>query len=114
MKIAISAQERDLSSPVACHFGRCCYFFIYDEETGNMELVENCEKDNPTCPGQSILDCLVKKNVNHIISAEFGEKTQKQMVMRDIKMTLLTDCSKTVGDILHIIKSKNLNKIKHI
>lgn len=114
MKIAISSQDKDVSSPVACHFGRCCYFFIYDDETGQTELVENCEKDRASCAGTSILDCLIRKDVRHIVSADFGVNAQQHMVMNDIKMTLLTDCSKTVQDIIHIIQNKNIKKVELI
>jgi predicted Fe-Mo cluster-binding NifX family protein len=107
MKIAISSQDKDLKSPVACHFGRCCFFQIYDDETGMTELFENCERDTKECAGTSILHCLIDKNVKHIISANFGQKTQEEIVENDIQMTLLTDCSKTVEDIIRIIERKH-------
>ena len=45
MKTAISGQDKDLTSPVACHFGRCCFFHIYNDETGAIEILENCDKE---------------------------------------------------------------------
>jgi predicted Fe-Mo cluster-binding NifX family protein len=110
MKIAICGQDEDLASPVACHFGRCYLFHIYDDETGINELFENCERDKKECAGVSILHCLMDKNVRHIISANFGKRVQREMVENDIRMTLLTDCSKTVGDIIRIIQRKRAKK----
>jgi predicted Fe-Mo cluster-binding NifX family protein len=106
MKTAISGQDKDLTSPVACHFGRCCVFHIYDDETGVTELFENCDKEKSECAGESILECLIGKDVKHIVSANFGARVQKEMSDHDIKMTLLTDCSKTVGDIIRHIERK--------
>ncbi len=106
MKYAISGQDASPDSPVACHFGRCCFFHIYDDETGVTELIENCDKDMRDCAGQSILHCLIDRKVGHIVSADFGQRVQQEMTEFGIRMTLLTDCSKSVGDIIHIIKHK--------
>lgn len=108
MKTAISGQDKDLTSPVACHFGRCCYFHIYDDETDTTELIENCDKDIKDCAGESILKCLIDKGINHIVSADFGKRVQAEMVVHNIKMTLLTDCNQTVGGIIRTIKRKHL------
>jgi predicted Fe-Mo cluster-binding NifX family protein len=109
MKTAISGQDKDLISPVACHFGRCCFFHIYDDETESVEILENCDKEKKECAGESILHSLIEMDVKHIVSANFGTKVQQEMVNHNIKMTLLTDCSKTVGDIIRIIKKKQKN-----
>jgi predicted Fe-Mo cluster-binding NifX family protein len=108
MKTAISGQDKDPGSPVACHFGRCCFFHIYDDVADSVELVENCDKGKRECAGESILECLIAKDVKHIVSANFGTRVQQEMVNHDIKMTLLTDCSKTVREIIHIIKRKHI------
>ncbi|MCX6245637.1 MAG: hypothetical protein NTU98_13165 [Bacteroidetes bacterium] len=108
MKTAISGHDKELNSPVSCHFGRCCFFHIYDDETDAIEILENCDKDKKECAGEAILKCLIEKDVKHIVSANFGQKVQLEMTNHDIKMTLLTDCSKTVGEIIHIIKRKHI------
>lgn len=108
MKIAISSQDKELTSPVACHFGRCCFFHIYDDETEAIEIFENCVQEKKECAGEAILQCLIEKDVKHIVSANFGIRVQQEMVNHDIKMTLLTDCSKTVGDIIRIMKRKQI------
>ena len=41
MKIAVSASNPDLSSPVDPRFGRCSYFIFIDPETMKFEAVEN-------------------------------------------------------------------------
>jgi predicted Fe-Mo cluster-binding NifX family protein len=45
MKTAISGQDEDLKSPVACHFGKCCFFHIYDDEIDSIEISENRDKE---------------------------------------------------------------------
>jgi predicted Fe-Mo cluster-binding NifX family protein len=109
MKTAISGQDKDLASPVACHFGRCCYFHIYDDALDTIEILENCNKGKKECASGDILQCLIEKDVKNIVSANFGKRVQQEMTDRDIRMTLLTDCSKSVGDIIKIIKRKHPN-----
>ena len=46
MKIAISAQGRELSSPVDPRFGRAAYFIIYEMESGAMEAVKENAGEN--------------------------------------------------------------------
>ncbi len=41
MKIAVSAQGQDKSSPVDPRFGRCGYFIIVDTVSGDIEVVDN-------------------------------------------------------------------------
>ena len=108
MKTAISGQDKELNSPVACHFGRCCFFHIYDDATESVEIFENCDKGKKECASEAILQCLIDKDVKHIVSANFGTRVQQEMVNHDIKMTLLSDCSKTVGEIIRIIKRKHI------
>ena len=41
MKVAVTASQPDLESPVDPRFGRCEYFIIVDTETGQFETYEN-------------------------------------------------------------------------
>ncbi|MCK9205140.1 MAG: hypothetical protein M0P58_12005 [Bacteroidales bacterium] len=51
MNIAIAAQENDLTTLVACHFGRCEFFFIYNEEKKSTFIIPNDRKDDVGCVG---------------------------------------------------------------
>ena len=108
MKTAITGQDKDLASSVACHFGRCCFFHIYNDETDSIEILENNEKGKRECASEYALKFLIERDVKHIVSANFGTRVQKEMVNHDIKMTLLTDCRKTIEDIIHIMKKKQI------
>ena len=114
MNIAISAHDKELTSPVACHFERCEYFFIYDEDKDAISVLTNDQKVGAGCVGEAVLAILVEKQVKCIAAGNFGSQTKELLMKKEIRMVLLTDCSKTVGDIIRIIKRKTCAKMRDI
>jgi predicted Fe-Mo cluster-binding NifX family protein len=111
MNIAIAAQDKEVTSPVACHFGRCEYFMIYDEEKDALSILTNDQKVGSGCVGEAVLATLIEKQVKCIVAGDFGGQTKELLTKNEIRMVLLTDCSKTVGDIIRIVKNKTCAKI---
>jgi len=46
MKIVFTSQGTDWDSPIDSRFGRTRNFFVFDEETENVETVDNSSIDN--------------------------------------------------------------------
>lgn len=111
MNIAIAAQDKELTSPVACHFGRCEYFILYDEDKDVTSVLTNDQKIGSGCVGEAILSTLIEKQVKCIFAGDFGVQTKELLKKNEIRMVLLTDCSKTVGDIIRIVKHKSCTKM---
>lgn len=63
MNIAIAAHDKEVTSPVACHFGRCEYFMIYDEDKDAISVLANDQKVGSGCVGEEILVTLIEKQV---------------------------------------------------
>ncbi|MCK9205141.1 MAG: hypothetical protein M0P58_12010 [Bacteroidales bacterium] len=57
---------------------------------------------------------LIEKQVKYIVAGDFGIQTQDLLAKNDIRMVLLTDCYKTVGDLIRIIKNKTCSKVSAI
>jgi predicted Fe-Mo cluster-binding NifX family protein len=46
MKVAVTSQGQDLSSPVDPRFGRARYFIVFDTETGAFSAADNSQNLN--------------------------------------------------------------------
>lgn len=114
MNIAIAAQDKELTSPVACHFGRCEYFIIYEEDKDVTSVLMNDQKVGSGCVGEAVLASLIEKQVKCIVAGDFGGQTKELLTKNEIRMVLLTDCSKTVGDIIRIVKHKSCSKMPDV
>ncbi len=71
-KIAISAKENNMSSPIDDRFGRAPYFLIYDEETGNEEWITN-EINSAHGVGPKVVQMLAQKGATVIIAPQLGQ-----------------------------------------
>lgn len=114
MNIAIAAHDEEMSSPVACHFGRSEYFVIYNEDKDSFSLMSNEQKVGSGCVGEAVLAKLMEKQVKCIVAGDFGSQTKNLLTSNNIRMVLLTDCSKTVGDLIRIIKNKTCSKMPDV
>ncbi len=75
MKIAVSAQQDSLSSPVDPRFGRAPFFIIYDTDTDSHEIISNAE--NVTAgqgAGIQAVQLVAGHNVEMVISGRVGPK----------------------------------------
>lgn len=72
MKIAISAEEKNIDSLIDVRFGRCEYFQIHDTNSKEVIVVEN---SGLTCSGGAGIVAsqqLIDENVNVIITGNLG------------------------------------------
>jgi len=86
MKIAISSQDGNLSSPVEQRFGRCPMFIIYDTDTGNNEILDNSKSLNSAGgAGIQTAQALSNINVEVIITGHLGPNAHKTLTAAGIK-----------------------------
>lgn len=100
MRTAIASQSSVASAPIDRHFGKCDSFFIFDDESGRIETIENPGKRLKSCPGGVIVDKLVQLKVNRVIAGDFGTNVQQILNHRRIQMVIHPDTRITVGEIL--------------
>ena len=103
MKVAITSTGNNLDSNLDQRFGRCSYFLIYDTETKGMEFIPNPNKDAQEGAGPASVQLVVSRNVQKIISGEFGIKIKSLLDRLKIQMIVLKEPEKKIEDIINML-----------
>ena len=72
MKIAVTASQPDLESPVDPRFGRCEYFVIVDTETGQFETYENPHGTATSGAGIQAAQFVIDKGAKVVLTGSCG------------------------------------------
>jgi len=105
MKIAITSTGNTLESKLDQRFGRCGFFVIYDTETKGMEFIPNPNKEAQEGAGPASVQVVASRNVNKIISGEFGIKIKSLLDSLKIQMIVIKDPDKSLKDIINMLNN---------
>ena len=86
MKIAISADGKDLESTIHERFGRCPYFLIVETDDMRVEAVENANADLSTSAGIQSASLVASKGVEAVITGSCGPKAMQVFDATNIKI----------------------------
>lgn len=103
MKVAITSTGISLESAIDPRFGRCAYFVIYDTETKAIEFIPNQNKEKEEGVGPLAVELVASRNVNKIISGEFGIKIKSMLDSLKIQMIVLRDPEKQIKEIIEML-----------
>jgi predicted Fe-Mo cluster-binding NifX family protein len=103
MKVAITSTGNSMESKLDQRFGRCGFFTIYDTETKGMEYIPNPNKDVKEGAGPASVQLVASRNVQKIISGEFGIKIKSLLDSLKIQMIVLKEPEKTVKEIINML-----------
>jgi len=103
MKIAITSTGNSLDSKIDQRFGRCSYFVIYDTENKGIEFLPNPNKEVQEGAGPSSVQLVASRNVQKIISGEFGIKIKSLLDSLKIQMIMHKEPEKTIQDIIDML-----------
>lgn len=103
MKVAITSKGNNLDSKLDERFGRCSYFVIYDTETKGMEFLPNPNKDVREGAGPASVEIVASRNVQKIISGEFGNKIKSIIDSLQIQMIVLKEPDKSIREIIDML-----------
>jgi len=103
MKVAITSKGNNLNSKLDERFGRCSYFVIYDTETKGMEFLPNPNKDVHGGAGPASVEIVASRNVQKIISGEFGIKIKSIIDSLRIQMIVLKEPDKSIREIIDML-----------
>lgn len=106
MKIAITSTGNTLESTIDQRFGRCAYFVIYDTLDKAMEFIPNPNKDAEEGAGPASVQLVASRNVEKIVSGEFGIKIKPLLDSLKIQMIVLKDHDKKIKDIIEMLNTK--------
>ena len=89
MKIAISAQGKELDSKVDPRFGRAPFYIIYDLESGDFEALDNSENVHAgQGAGIQAAQKVVAQDVDLVVSGNLGPKAYQVLSSAKIKTAL--------------------------
>lgn len=107
MKVAISSQGSDLSSPLDARFGRAKNFIVVDTETDQLTVHDNTQNQNATQgAGIQAARALADLNVGAVITGHVGPKAYT--ALRAGNVDVYTGASGTVKDALDKLKAGQL------
>jgi len=107
MKVAITSTGNNLESTIDQRFGRCAYFVVYDTENKAMEFIPNPNKDVEEGAGPASVQLVASRNVNKIVSGEFGMKIKPLLDSLKIQMIVLKEPEKKIKDIIEMLNHRN-------
>ena len=110
MKIAVTAQDNDLSSEIDLRFGRAKWFIIIDSETGefeahNNELNLNAAQGAGIQTGQNI----VNLGVEAVITGNVGPNAFRTLNATGVKIFLAE--KQTVSEAVELFKAGQLKEV---
>ena len=108
MKIAVSAQGRELNSPVNPRFGRCEYFVIYDQQTDSVESIANPGTTGAGGAGIKTAQALANTKVNVVLVGNVGPNAVE--TLNAAKIDIYSGITGTVQDTLDLFKKGELVK----
>ncbi len=103
MKIAITSTGKSMDSRLDPRFGRCAYFAIYNTENGEVEFVENPNKNVNDGAGPAAVRLIASHGVEKAVSGEFGFKIKDLMNELNIQMIMYKE-DYTIEKIIELIK----------
>lgn len=103
MKVAITSTGNTLESTIDKRFGRCAYFVVYDTENKAMEFIPNQNKDKEEGAGPASVQLVASRNVNKLVSGEFGIKIKPLLDSLKIQMIVIKDPEKTIKDVIEML-----------
>jgi predicted Fe-Mo cluster-binding NifX family protein len=86
MKLAITAINPDIESPLDPRFGRCGFFIIIDTETKAWEALPNQASDARGGAATQAAHLIAKHGVQAVISGSFGPKADTALRAAEIQM----------------------------
>jgi predicted Fe-Mo cluster-binding NifX family protein len=89
MRIAITAAGRSPDSPMDARFGRAGYFQIYDEDTGEYEIIDNTTgMDAMQGAGVQAGELIAGRDVSVLITGHCGPKAFRVLDAAGVKVLL--------------------------
>jgi len=112
MKIAVSAQGKELDSMVDPRFGRAMCFIIYDTESETFEAISN-EQNAMAAQGAGIQASqkVAAHKPDLIVSGNFGPKAFQVLAAAGIKIALWSDGK--VSEAIELAKNDKLEIAKN-
>jgi len=104
MKTVISASENNVASAFDKRFGRAAWFCVVDEESGDVDFVENTSKDANNGAGTKTAEKMAVLGVTKVISGHFGPKAKDMLDELNVQMVVIQEEGLSVQSIIDRLK----------
>jgi predicted Fe-Mo cluster-binding NifX family protein len=109
MKLAVSAQDQQLSSSVDPRFGRAQYFLVVDTDSGNWQAVDNQQNLNaPQGAGVQAGKNVTELGVDAVITGHVGPKAFTALTAGGV--AVYTGATGTVAEAVEQLKAGQLHR----
>jgi predicted Fe-Mo cluster-binding NifX family protein len=109
MKIAISAMTPSLNSAIDPRFGRCRYVVFVDDETMELEAVENPNIMSLTGAGLQTAQLVANKGAQVLLTGQLGPSTERALSVAGIEV--LSGIAGTVAEAVQKYKKGTLEPV---
>lgn len=89
MIISITSEGNSSDNLIDRRFGRCSCFAFYNTDDKSLTFIENPNKNVEEGAGPASVSFLVNKNVEYVISGEFGIKVKN--IFNELKIKIKTE-----------------------
>ena len=111
MKLAITSQGTELSSPVDPRFGRAKHFIIAEADSGDFEAVDNTQNLNaPQGAGIQAAQNVANRGVKAVLTGHMGPNAFRTLSVAGIKVFAGVDG--TVAEALEKFKAGGFQESK--
>ena len=107
MKVAISANGKNLASSIDERFGRCRYFLIVETDDMSFDVLENTNADLSTSAGIQSASLVASTGVEAVITGNCGPKAMQVFAATTIEVII--GQHGTIKDIIEKFKSGELS-----
>ena len=108
MKIAVTASNPELSSPVDPRFGRCAYFLFIDPETMEFEAVENPNVSSASGAGIQSAQLVAEKGANVLLTGSCGPNAFRTLQAAGVEV--LVGLTGNIQEAVQMYKSGKLQQ----
>ncbi|WFN35589.1 NifB/NifX family molybdenum-iron cluster-binding protein [Methanogenium sp. S4BF] len=111
MNVCITSKGDSPESAAENRFGRTPFFIVYDDETGDViETISNASANDASGVGPKVVQMLVSKGVNVVITGQVGGNANKGLEIAGIPTYAFGE-AKTVAEAYAAYKAGTLTRI---
>jgi len=112
MKIAFTSKGKDLDALVDARFGRCEYILILDDETNEIEIIENSDASQEAHgAGPKTAQKLFNSNIDVLITGNGPGGNAATALQRANLEIFIGAADKTIKEALTAYKENSLQKL---
>ena len=103
MKTLITASDNNTEALFDKRFGRAAWFCVYDEDSKDIEFIENMNVNANNGAGTKAAEKAVELDIKKIISGDFGPKAKDLLTKFQIQMVIIQEDELTINQIINTL-----------